>query len=434
MNTTTTDIPTSSVTVTTDWLRRYQSVRDHSKYLCEPLTAEDCMLQSMPDASPIRWHLAHTTWFFETFLLARRPGYQPFHPVYNHLFNSYYNTIGTPFPRQKRGLLSRPTVAEVWEYRDAVDRHMIQWLTESDLNDQEQQILQTGLQHEQQHQELMLTDVKHGLAINPMAPIYRNIDRAASNSAKDFGFQLFAEEQIQGIGHEGGAFCFDNELPRHRTLLSPFRIQTDLVTNGQYLEFIDDGGYQRPDHWLSSGWSFIQSENIQAPLYWSDDGGQWHSYTLGGNQPIVNNEPVTHLSYFEADAYARWSGHRLPTEFEWECAVAADQPLLHQQRDARRSIDTLHHPTAVAHDEGVQLRGVYGHGWQWTRSDYAAYPGYQPPAGAIGEYNGKFMSGNYVLRGGSCATPPGHTRMTYRNFFAPTTRWQFTAIRLASDV
>jgi len=413
---------------------RFRVVRDRSQQLCETLEPEDCVVQSMPNASPIRWHLAHTTWFFETFLLKRRPDYQSVDPRFEFLFNSYYNSVGKPFPQHQRGTLSRPTMEEVWQYRESVDRQIEAWCEDvAPMIDLDTNIFEFGLNHEQQHQELMLTDIKHAFAQNPLFPIYRDIAVLPTEQALNASVSshwISVPESIQRIGHESIGFCFDNEKPAHRRLVDEFEIASNLVTCREFLEFIEDGGYREPRHWLSAGWATVGDRDWQTPEYWHQIDGQWHHFTLGGLMALGMCDPVTHVSYFEADAYARWAGCRLPTEAEWESAVQSDGPEQHLAADSFRNFDSLFHPQmrTVA---GTDLSSVLGSTWQWTSSAYDAYPGYRVPEGAIGEYNGKFMCGQFVLRGGSCATPPGHTRITYRNFFPPDTRWQFSGIRLA---
>ena len=358
----------------------------------------------MPDCSPLKWHLAHTTWFFETFVLAAHPDHRPFDARYGFLFNSYYEAVGARWDRPARGLLTRPTVDEVMAYRAHVDARMAEIDGPRDL-------IELGMHHEQQHQELMLTDLKHLFALNPLEPVYRAEGLVPDSTvhAAPLEWLRFAEA-VRELGHGGSAFAFDNEGPRHRVLMPAFRIASRLVTAGEYAEFIADRGYQRPELWLSDGWATVQREGWQAPLYWRNDGGDGDAqdftvFTLAGRRPLFSDEPVIHVSFYEADAYARWAGARLPTEFEWE--------------------------TASAHDGAAQLYGV---GWQWTQSAYAPYPGYRPLAGALGEYNGKFMCNQLVLRGSSSVTPEGHARATYRNFFPPNARWQFSSIRLAQDL
>jgi ergothioneine biosynthesis protein EgtB len=410
------------------WIERYRKVRLQTESLCSPLVPEDYVVQSMPDVSPTKWHLAHTSWFFETFLLVPHfSGYTVFDPHFAYLFNSYYVAIGDRHCRQNRGLLSRPTVAQVYAYRKHVDDAMLQFL--SGLSDPElsrlEAIIEIGLNHEQQHQELMLTDIKHVFWVNPMRPAYRPQVPQPHQSPPPMRWVGFSGG-IQWIGHEGPGFAFDNESPRHRTFLEPFQLGSRLVTNGEYKQFIDDGGYKRPELWLSMGWATAAQEQWQAPLYWINPDGPWMNHTLSGMHPINDEEPVSHVSFFEADAYARWAGARLPSEFEWESAshsVAIEGNFVES---------ALHHPSAVATDcDGVSQ--MFGDLWEWTRSAYLPYPGYQPPAGALGEYNGKFMCNQFVLRGGSCATSRSHIRRTYRNFFPPDARWQFSGFRLARD-
>jgi ergothioneine biosynthesis protein EgtB len=407
-------------------LERYRQSRRFTEYLCEPLAVEDFVVQSMPDVSPTRWHLAHTTWFFETFLLApRTPDYRPVSADYQFLFNSYYNSVGEPFPRMRRGLLTRPTVAEVFDYRHTVDERMSQLLEAGD--DREiARVVELGINHEQQHQELILTDIKHVFSCNPLWPAYRELPPDDSPALPMPGRWLDFRGGVVEIGHEGESFAFDNERPRHKVFLEPFELQSRLVTKGEYLEFMQAGGYERPDLWLSLGWSTVQTERWRAPFYWLERDGKWCEFTLGGLRPLCADEPVSHVSYFEADAFARFRGARLPTEAEWEHA-AGRASVRGGFADSGR-----YHPAAAAgNDDGVQQ--MYGQLWQWTASPYTPYPGYAAPEGALGEYNGKFMCNQYVLRGGSCATPTGHVRATYRNFFPPEARWQFSGIRLARD-
>jgi len=403
---------------------RYRQVRAASEQLCAPLATEDYGLQSIPETSPPKWHLAHVSWFFETFLLSElQPDYQPFHPQFRILFNSYYEQIGPFHPRPQRGLLSRPTVAEVYAYRKWVDEHMYALIEQLDEARWPQASLRIaiGLNHEQQHQELLLTDIKHNFWVNPLLPAYRDDLPVSRGDAAAFHWHEF-EGGLGSIGHGGGSFFYDNEQPRHTVYVAPYRLANRLVTNGEYLAFIDAGGYQRPELWLSDGWATIQREGWQAPLYWLQQEGQWWHFTLGGLLPLNENEPLAHISYYEADAYARWAGHRLPTEQEWELA-AADHPVQGNLRDSGRL-----HP-AVANGAGMQQ--LFGDLWEWSASPYTPYPGYRAPAGAIGEYNGKFMCNQLVLRGGSCVTPADHIRASYRNFFYPHERWQFKGMRLA---
>ena len=408
----------------------YGFVRDFTKRICDHLEPEDCVIQSMPDVSPTRWHLAHTTWFFETFVLASSiPGYQPFDPSYSFLFNSYYNTVGAQYPRAKRGLLSRPTVAQVWDYRDHVDRKMRSLLNDG-IPQEIAHVVRLGLHHEQQHQELMLTDIKHVLSCNPLFPSFQDHKQTWTES-RPMGWISF-DEGVYEFGQvesesENTEFCFDNEKPRHRAFLHDFEVADRLVTNGDYLEFIQDGGYARPEFWLSMGWAEVAQNKINAPLHWIDKNGVWHEFTLSGLVPLSVDAPVCHVSYFEADAYARWAGKRLPTEFEWEHACTETASNVDKNRGNFSESFQLH-PRPAGHDDFQ----FFGDVWEWTSSSYAAYPGYAPPPGALGEYNGKFMCNQYVLRGGSCATSMSHIRATYRNFFPPGARWQFTGIRLCN--
>ena len=423
-------------------LARYRQVRRFSDRIAEPLSAEDCAIQSMPDVSPTRWHLAHTTWFFETFLLQPLAGHRPFHHDFEHLFNSYYNAVGKQFPRAERGQLSRPGLETVWHYRRHVDEVVEQLLESHTLSPQQQHVMEIGLQHEQQHQELMLTDIKHVLASNPLHPVYETAAREPSAPAAPLAWIPY-EETLTHIGAGGEAFAYDNEQPRHRVFLEAFQLASRTVTNGEFLEFIEAGGYERPEFWLSLGWQAVQDSQWQAPLYWKQLGGEWHEYTLAGLVPLDLHAPVCHVSYFETDAYARWAGFRLPTEFEWEHAIHAAAPpaqhspaRLSQGHFADRLLQAGRavHPVAEKGDDAIaQFTNAIGNQWEWTRSQYSPYPGYQPPPGALGEYNGKFMCNQFVLRGGSCATPCDHLRITYRNFFPPEARWQFTGIRLAAD-
>jgi ergothioneine biosynthesis protein EgtB len=399
-------------------LRDYESVRQRSLRLAEPLSSEDCCAQSMPDASPVKWHLAHTTWFFETFVLeAHERAFAPFHPDFRFLFNSYYNGVGARHPRPQRGLLTRPSLDEVRAWRLDVDRRMARLIAACSDDAGFAALVMLGLQHEQQHQELILTDVKHLLAQNCMHPAYLRapLERVSSAPALEW---LPFDEGLADIGHAGDGFCFDNELPCHRVLVAPFELASRLVTNREFAEFVAQGGYRDPSLWLSEGWDRVTSGESVRPLYWRpDEDGGWLEFTLHGLTRLDPARPVTHVSLYEADAYARWRGARLPTEAEWEVAA----------RGAPVEAGGLH-PAAAACGALAQL---YGACWQWTSSSYGPYPGYQAAAGALGEYNGKFMVNQYVLRGSSCATPPGHSRSSYRNFFPAGARWQFTGIRLA---
>ena len=379
--------------------KRFLDVRSHTEQLAEPLSAEDQTVQSMPDASPTKWHLAHTTWFFETFVL--RPherGYRTFDPAYEYLFNSYYEAVGPRHPRPQRGMLTRPGLADVMAYRRHVSNAMAVLLdgTTRDIDP----VVELGLHHEQQHQELILMDIKHLLSLNPLKPAYwpssPSHGAAMPPAWRDF------EGGLVEIGHDGEGFAFDNEGPRHRVWLEPFALASRPTNCGEYLAFIEDGGYRRPEFWLSAGWDCVNQRGWMAPLYWEQDGANWRVFTLSGLQPLDPAAPVCHVSAFEAAAFAKWAGKRLPREAEWEAAVS-------------------------------QLQGT-GIVWEWTASPYVAYPGYREPPGAIGEYNGKFMANQMVLRGGCSASPSDHVRPTYRNFFPPDARWMFGGIRLAEDL
>jgi len=411
--------------------QQFQAVRRTTERLCEPLETDDYLLQSMPAASPVKWHLAHTTWFFETFLLTPHlPGYRPFRPEFRMLFNSYYEAVGPRWPRLQRGLLARPTVTEVYQYRASVDRQVAQFLQPLSAAAVAAlaPVFVLGLQHEQQHQELILTDLKHAWAANPCGPVYRAVP-AENGAAPPPRAWLSFPEKIVALGHAGTGFAFDNEGPRHRVLVPAFQIASRLATNAEYLDFIADGGYDRPDLWLADGWHARQTAGWTAPLYWQQAAGAWSVVTLAGERPVTPAEPVCHLSYYEADAFARWAGARLPTEAEWETAVG-DQP----SRGHFLEGDRFHPAALPAADDAGPLYQAYGDVWQWTASPYVGYPGYRPPTGALGEYNGKFMCNQFVLRGASCVTPRSHARRTYRNFFPPDARWQFTGLRLARDL
>ncbi len=411
---------------------RYRAVRSATEALAAPLGAEDAALQSMPDASPVKWHLAHTTWFFETFVLRpHAPRYRPLDPAYERLFNSYYQAVGSPYPRPRRGLLSRPSLDGVRAYRQHVDVSMADLLSDASAARAPGllALVELGLQHEQQHQELILTDVKHLFAQSPLQPAYRPAGAATWASGPTGGAAGLAHHPHPGgiarIGHEGAGFAFDNEAPRHRRLLEPFRLATRLVTNGEWLAFMADGGYARPELWLADGFDAVQAHGWQSPLYWERDGAGWLHFTLDGRAPLVLDEPVCHVSAYEADAYARWAGARLPGEDEWE-VVAAGVPVAGNFVGSGRL-----RPAPTPDRDGIAQ--LFGDVWEWTRSAYAPYPGYRVPPGALGEYNGKFMSGQLVLRGGSCLTPATHVRATYRNFFPPGARWQMTGVRIALD-
>jgi ergothioneine biosynthesis protein EgtB len=406
---------------------RYREVRAATDRLAEPLSPEDCTVQSMPDASPVKWHLAHTSWFFETFVLESGvASYRPYNAEFRVLFNSYYNGVGAQHPRPERGLLSRPALDEVRAYRADVDRRLLELLERSAVEPLADTI-ELGLHHEQQHQELILTDVKHMLSLNPLRPAYRDLPRAPARDVAALRWFHYPGG-IAWIGHDGGSFSFDNERPRHRVLVDAFSLASRLVTNGEYLEFIADGAYSRPDLWLSDGWDVLRSDGWQAPLYWDrDPRGEWRVMTLSGLRDLRPDEPVCHVSFYEADAFARWSGARLPSEAEWEIFAGK------AARDGNFVENGWFHPTGLEPAGATAPIQLFGDVWEWTRSPYAPYPGYRPPTGALGEYNAKFMCNQLVLRGGSCATPRSHVRASYRNFFPPHARWQFSGIRLARD-
>ena len=409
-------------TTQSDLATRYRAIRARTLALIEPLHPEDTVVQSMPDASPAKWHLAHTTWFFEQFVLASEPHWQPLQPAWRFLFNSYYQSVGPMHARTERGLLSRPTLAEVLDFRQRVDDAMCA-LLDGEHDEDVDALVTLGLHHEQQHQELLLTDIKHLFSVNPLEPVY-----AARPAAPDS--QAVALRWIEGasgiieIGHQGAGFAYDNEQPRHRELLRPHVIANRPVTNAEFRDFIEQGGYKSPTLWMSEGWATVQRENWHHPLYWADDLAS--EFTLAGRRDIEPNAPVSHLSFYEADAFARWAGARLPTETEWEHRAAAQARV-----DGNFQDSDVFHPVAAEAGEGMLQ--MFGDVWEWTSSPYVGYPGFRPLSGALGEYNGKFMCGQWVLRGGSCATPRDHFRVSYRNFFYPPDRWQFMGLRLARD-
>jgi ergothioneine biosynthesis protein EgtB len=467
-------------------IRRYRQVRGRTETLAAPLSAEDMLVQSMPDASPTKWHLAHTTWFFEEFVLARfDPAHRWHDERWRFLFNSYYEAAGPRHPRPSRGLLSRPSLDDVRAWRARVDERMLALLTAGDAGALHVTLI--GTHHEEQHQELILTDAKHALAANPLRPAYASRGRSPETAGSPASIEPTAastvpidgspvpmewlpyEGRVAWIGHEGHGFAFDNEGPRHRVLVDSFRLASRLVTNAEYARFVEEGGYERPELWLSDGWATATAEGWKAPLYWERAGsgsagragvagragglrgadGEWSVFTLRGLEPLDGRAPVTHVSFYEADAYARWAGHRLPTEAEWEIAAtrrAIEGNFLESGRLAASAVEasgerSTHgehdkHGKHGEHDERrgeAGLRQLFGDAWEWTASAYLPYPKYRPAAGALGEYNGKFMSGQMVLRGGSCLSPQAHLRATYRNFFPPHARWQMTGIRLAHD-
>jgi ergothioneine biosynthesis protein EgtB len=424
--------------------RQFDAVRAESEALASRLTPEDQSIQSMPDVSPTKWHLAHTTWFFETFILGRfDPAYRVFDPAFHYLFNSYYEAEGPRHPRPQRGMLSRPSCADVAAYRDHVGAAMTRLIASApdDLWREAAPLIELGLQHEQQHQELILMDIKHVFSLNPLLPAYQPPRRLASLEAAPLSW-IEISGGLRQIGHAAAAFAFDNETPRHRAWLDPFRLASRPVTCGEFNEFIAAGGYREPEFWLSEGWATVQREGWEAPLYWRAGEGGWRIFTLSGEKRLEEAEPVVHVSYYEADAYAKWAGKRLPTEAEWEVAAQGmlDQggPLAGNLGDSRR-----YHPSPDGDGpngvgegvgEGVgRLRQLIGDVWEWTASPYTPYPRFRAVSGAIGEYNGKFMSNQMVLRGGAAVTPAGHIRATYRNFFPPSARWAFSGLRLAED-
>ena len=433
-------------------LRRYTEVRARMPALAAPLSEADCQAQSMPDASPVKWHLAHVTWFFETFVLeAHEADFRPCHPAYRVLFNSYYKAVGDQHPRAERGLVTRPGLAEVLAYRRQVDERMAALLQEAEAHADEArraallQVVELGLQHEQQHQELLLTDLKHLLSRNPLHPVYQPGWPLAQVAAQHWAWMEQAGGLVD-IGHGSDGFAFDNEGPRHAVWLRPYALASRLVTHGEWADFVADGGYEQARWWLSAGWDWVQQQGVAAPLYWQADtevAGRWHCFTLHGRVPLDPHTPITHISLYEADAYARWraasdpaaAGARLPTEAEWEHAAApcaaralADGPGAGNFVESRAL-----HPMPVARRE-AGLQQLFGDCWEWTASAYSAYPGFQPWAGAVGEYNGKFMIDQTVLRGGSCVSPRSHLRASYRNFFPASARWQFSGLRLARDL
>lgn len=410
-------------------VNRYYQVRQFSERLCQPLVTEDYVIQAMPDVSPPKWHLAHTSWFFETFILALASlGYRSPHASYAYLFNSYYVAAGERHCRPRRGLLSRPTVEEVYRYRAHVDDYMTAFLErlQGEQLERWSPVVELGLHHEQQHQELLLTDLKYNFGCNPLRPAY--VTREFPTDAPTVGpiRWIPLPEGVYWIGHDGQGFAFDNESPRHRNFVEPFELASRLITNGDYLAFMADGGYERPELWLSMGWDTVQREGWHAPLYWEQRDGTWWMMTLAGMHPVREAEPVCHVSYYEADAFARWSDARLPTEAEWEIAA---MPLA--IRGNLVEAETFHPVPISEMDTGVSPVQMFGDVWEWTQSHYSPYPGYTAPQGALGEYNGKFMANQFVLRGGSCATSVSHIRPTYRNFFPADARWQFMGIRLA---
>ncbi|MDA0873941.1 MAG: ergothioneine biosynthesis protein EgtB [Bacteroidetes bacterium] len=404
---------------------RFRAVREQTRTLCTPLVTEDFVIQSMEDASPTKWHLAHTTWFFEVFVLVPfQAGYRLKDERYPYLFNSYYVQAGDRWSRPMRGILSRPTVQDIWDYRAHVDEAMDRFLQDP-LSDEARRVLEIGLHHEQQHQELMMTDIKHVFSVNPLRPVYQEMAGEPSSRPPEAGMVPF-DATIVPIGHRGDGFHYDNEGPPHRQFVEAFSLASRPVTNGEYLSFVEEGGYETAGPWLSQGWDRVQSEGWGRPMYWlrTDDG--WMEFTLQGLRPLREDAPLTHVSYFEADAFARWAGMRLPTEFEWEHAASAEPVSGH-------FADRLDFHPGWTHGQG-RFSELFGGSWEWTSSHYSPYPGYRPVEGALGEYNGKFMANQFVLRGGSCAPPADHIRSTYRNFFPSHARWQFAGVRLAQTL
>jgi ergothioneine biosynthesis protein EgtB len=410
---------------------RFRSVRQQTLEICKPLTPEDMMVQSCPEASPAKWHLAHTTWFFESFVLREfLPGYHVFNPDFQWLFNSYYESFSAIPEKRLRSSFARPGLQEVLAYREHVDAAMDR-LLEQEPDPEAMRRTELGANHEEQHQELLLTDILNAFFTNPLRPTYLEAEHedqvpGTRGGQRPLGYHQF-EGGLREAGHSGDGFCFDNEMPRHRVWLEPYAIADRLVTCGEFAEFMADGGYQRPELWLSAGWDAVKANGWRAPLYWTEEGGKWQVFTLRGEQPLerLESTPVSQVSYYEADAYARWAGRRLPTEFEWEAAVEG-QTVLGNLLDSGRLMPSTN---LFQNQDGTKY---WGDCWVWTSSAYLGYPGFRPLDGTLGEYNGKFMSGQMVLRGGSCVTPARHIRSTYRNFFSPETRWQFSGIRLAS--
>ncbi len=410
--------------------RDYQATRHVTEKICKPLEIEDYVIQTMPEASPAKWHLAHVTWFFEAFLL--KPyltDYKEFNQGFHYIFNSYYQQLGVMHPRAKRGLLSRPTVADIYRYRAYVDEKMQILIENIGEQPEIQKRIMIGLNHEQQHQELFFTDIKYNLSVNPLYPVYRDDLAPAPQTNPNPNLQQWHhfDSGMYQIGNNAqNEFIFDNEYPTHQHYVDEFQLSSRLITNGEYIEFIEDKGYQRPEFWLSDGWATVQQQQWQAPLYWQKRDDAWWCFTLSGLQPVDENAPVCHVSYFEADAYTTWADARLATEFEWEVAA--------QSLPMEGNFYEADHLQPIPALDATHLQQMYGDVWEWTRSPYVAYPKYRPAKGAIGEYNGKFMCNQFVLRGGSCVTSQNHIRLSYRNFFYPHERWQFKGFRLAKDV
>jgi ergothioneine biosynthesis protein EgtB len=415
-------------------IERFTEIRRESEALTANLTPEDQSIQSMPDVSPTKWHLAHTTWFYETFILTQLdPGYRVFDPAFAYLFNSYYEAVGPRHPRPERGLLSRPAVDVVAAYRDHVSTAMTRFIEEAPAEAWRvgAPLVELGVQHEQQHQELILMDIKHVFSVNPLSPAYQAPRPQIRGSATPLSWVEFAGGLVE-IGHRGSTFAFDNETPRHKVWLEPFRLAASPVSCGEYLGFIEAGGYQAPEFWFSDGWAAVQQKGWEAPLYWHQEDGEWSIFTLAGRCRLNPSEPVCHVSFYEADAFAKWAGKRLPSEAEWEIA-AEDLAVSGNFADSRHFHPRADGAAAPA-AERPMLRQMFGDVWEWTASPYIAYPRFHPAAGAVGEYNGKFMCNQMVLRGGCAVTPLGHVRASYRNFFSPSARWAFAGLRLAEDV
>ncbi|KTD22322.1 methyltransferase [Legionella lansingensis] len=414
-------------------IRRFQQVRKKTEEICQPLFTEDYVIQSMPDVSPPKWHLAHTTWFFETFVLSPYLlTYNVFDASFSYRFNSYYQTIAKPYLRSERGLLSRPTTKVVYAYRDYVNSHILSLLDEISENkfNQIQNLITWGLQHEQQHQELLLMDIKYNFSRDPDFPSYQEEKLSPHyDTSPNTKPSIEVAGGLIEIGHAGRHFCFDNEIPRHQKFLRPYLIAPQLVTNREYLEFIEDNGYVQARWWLADGWDWIVGQKWFAPLYWQKIDSKWHIFTLHGLKALSLAEPVSHISYYEADAYAKWRGYRLPTEEEWEHYVSINAISPHEGNFLETGI---YHPQADTSGGNNVPKQFFGDLWEWTASPYSPYPGYKTPEGSLGEYNGKFMNNQVVLRGGCCATPQDHIRASYRNFFQPEKRWQFSGIRLAA--
>jgi ergothioneine biosynthesis protein EgtB len=418
-----------------DLAEHFRRVRAFTMALCEPLEIEDFVAQSMTDASPTKWHIAHTTWFFEQFVLTPfAQGYRPFHSDFAYHFNSYYNAVGDRVARPIRGLMTRPSVREVRRYREHVDEAVAALMegAEGPGAGRIRSLVEIGLHHEQQHQELLLTDIKHLLSLNPLRPAYH--DPEVTDTAEPARMRWIAfDEGLRWIGHEGDGFAYDNEGPRHREFVETFEIADRLVTNREFLQFMADGGYEHPELWLDEGWTAVRAHGWKAPLYWEQHDGDWSVFTLAGRQPLQPEEPVCHVSLFEAAAFAEWAGARLPTEAEWETAGGGATAAGNHAATGNLADRKRFHPAICRGDGPGPPRQMIGDVWEWTQSPYRPYPGFRPVAGALGEYNGKFMCNQFVLRGGSCATHSTHIRPTYRNFFHPAARWQFTGVRLARD-